>query len=277
MKALLPEGLKGTELFKFLKANKSVLIDFKKSAFKNADAFTCAISPEPPRSVSKSQYLYDDSEAAQGSIKRTIVANTYNWMDSHDDVHQDNLFSKSIKERGNKIPHLHDHIFQLDARVGLPISWQEKLIPWSDLNINKDGNTMALVLESNILKDFNKKVYKDYLNNRIDQHSVGMSYVKIDMAINDPDYEEEYKIWMSTFDKLGNQEKAVSQGYYFSISEAKLVEASAVLLGSNEITPTLGSKFEPLQNTRIKDQPEFPLEVGEMVEAYKKSFNQKKH
>jgi len=269
MKQIWPEHLKGAELFRYLKANKSAIIDMKKSVIKNADAVILSISEEPPRSVAKAAYLFSNDEA-NGVLKRTIIANTYNWLDSHDDVHQNNLFAKSIKDRVNKMqPHLHDHIFQMDAKVGIPISWSEKSIPWTDLGVNIAGQTMSLFLESQIMKELNKQVYKDYLAGRVDQHSVGMQYVKLDMAINDADYADEYKIWQSTFDKLGNPEKAIEQGYYFSVTEAKLIEGSAVLLGSNELTPTLGNKFEPVKSTQ-NQQPPKALDIQELVKsAYK--------
>lgn len=261
-----PEGLKGSELFRFMKANKSAIIDMKKSVVKNADAFTFQMQAEPPRSVAKSQYLFSNDEP-NGSLKRTIVANTYNWLDSHDDAHQNNIFAKSIGDKGTKIPHLHDHIFQLTARVGLPISLSEKSISWAELGVDKPGNTMSLFMESDIKKSLNKSVYGAYLDGLIDQHSVKMQYVKMGMAINDPDYEDEYKEWVATFDKLGNPEKAVAQGYYFPQYEAKLYEVSAVLLGSNELTPTLG-KFEPVKATQ--EQPPKALDISKMVSEFYK-------
>ena len=267
MKAIWPEHLKGSELFRYIKANKSAIIDMKKSVIKHADACTVPVSQSPLKSfATKGTYLYSNDEP-NGVLKRTIVANSYNWLDTHDDVHQNNLFAKSIQDRGNKIPHLHDHIFQLDARVGYAISWAEKEISWNDLGVDSEGNTMALLLESEITKELNKSVYKEYLNNRIDQHSVGMQYVKLDMAINDPDYADEYKVWQSTFDKIGNQSKAINQGYYFAIYEAKLLEGSAVLLGSNEITPVLGQKFEPSTDTQ-KSEPPKALDYKSLVNLY---------
>ena len=268
MKIEWPEGLKGSELFRYIKANKSAILHLKKSETKRADCISVTITSSSFKSISKGQYLFSDDEP-NGILQRTLVINSYNWLDSHDDVHQNNLFAKSIKEQPNA-PHLHDHIFQLDARVGLPISWSENQIPWKELGVDLDGNTQALILESKIMKEMNKSVYKDYLAGRIDQHSVGMQYVRLEMAINDPDYEEEYKAWQSTFDKLGNKQKAIDQGYYFPVYEAKRIEGSAVLLGSNELTPTLGNKFQPPSSTE-KDQPvHIPLNIEEMVGKFYK-------
>lgn len=268
MKTIWPDGLKGAELFRFLKANKTAILDMKKSVHKTADVITLmpGVPALPSHLMRHKSYLYSNNEE-KGVLERTIVMNTYNWLDSHDDVHQNNLFAKSLNDRGERIPHLHDHIFELAARVGEPIKWSEQEISWRELGVQKDGNTMALILESKILKSLNKNVYRDYLNNKVDQHSVKMSYIKMALAINDSDYKEEYKEWQDTIDTVGNKKEAEDQGYYFPIYEGRLYEGSAVLLGSNELTPTLGNKFESGQPTQA--QSRIALDVEELVKCYK--------
>ncbi len=266
MKTLWPDGLTGAELFRFLKANKTAIYDLKKSVIKHTDLSTI-VPARVKLSASKSAYAYSNDEKA-GKLIRTIVMNTYNWLDSHDDAHQTNIFAKSIGDKGSRIPHLHDHEFKLAAKVGVPLSWSEQQIAWKTLGVNLDGDTQALILESEIQKEMNKQIYKAYLNDQIDQHSVGMQYVDLAMAINDADYEEEYKVWQETAPKLGNKSTADAQGYFFAIYSAKLFEGSAVLMGANELTPTLNNKFEPLKDIQ-KNEPElFPLNVEALVKSY---------
>ncbi len=145
------------EFFKYLVANKAELILLKKGAIKISDSFT--VSDVTSKALTTN---YQD-DISSGQIKRTIIANTYNWMDSHDDVHLDGLFAKSIAEKGNSIFHLHDHIFETTAKVGKPISFYEKSVSWSDLGISKAGNTQALFLDSNIIKDWNPVIFQQYL------------------------------------------------------------------------------------------------------------------
>lgn len=263
-----PNGLKGKDLFSYLKANKSAIIDMKKSISKVADIVTFTGDTKAFKSVNK-DFAYSNDES-KGVLTRTIVMNTYNWLDSHDDVHMPGCFTKSIKERGNKTPHLHDHIFQLTARVGMPKSWSESPVAWGDLGVDVAGYTTCLLCESEILKELNEQIYKDYLADRIDQHSVGMQYVKIELAINDEDYEDEYKVWKSCIDQIGNKEKAIQQGYFFAVYEAKLVEGSCVLLGSNELTPTMGNKIEPLVSTQKREPERVPLNAKMLVKEYYK-------
>jgi|SRR5690606_3619515 len=242
-KIKLPDFDNVKERYQYLRDHKKELVEFKKLEIKFTDPFDdLSISSVSGLTASKGIYSNDDSA---GVLKRTIIGNTYFWLDSHDDVHLSGVFAKSIAERGKRIPHLHDHIFQLSAKVGQPISIYEKAIRWKDLGVDKDGNTEALFMDTEIRKDFNARIYDDYKNDRIDQHSVRMQYVGLDLALNDEDFKDEYKVWKSVIEKLGNRQLAEKQGYFWAVSEAKLGEISAVLIGSNELTPTLGKDFKP--------------------------------
>jgi hypothetical protein len=165
-------------------------------------------------------------------------------MDSHGDVHLDNTFKSSIKQRGEagKIWHLHDHEQKMTAKVGVPSKVYEQEVLWSDLGVNKAGTTQVLMMDSNVMKAYNGLMFQEYKDGNVDQHSVGMYYVKIDLAVNDPEFKEEFALWESTISKLGNQAKAEQEGYFWAVKEAKLIEISAVLEGSNELTPTLEAK-----------------------------------
>lgn len=126
---------------------------------------------------------------AEDKLERTIIGNTYLWMDSHDDVHAKNCFSKSIKERQNKIFHLHDHEFKRTAKVGNPIKIYEKELAWKELGYNADGSTQALHMDTEIMKSYNAQIFDEYKSDLVDQHSVGMQYIKIDLAVNDEEFE----------------------------------------------------------------------------------------
>lgn len=212
--------------------------------------------------VNEASHVYNKGvfKDSDDSLSRTIIGNTYLWMDSHEDVHAKNCFAKSIKEKGKNAFHLHDHEFKITAKVGEPQKIYEDIISWKSLGINKEGSTQALFMDSEILKDYNSQIYNEYKNGKINQHSVGMQYVKIDLAVNDEDYEDEFKVWQDNIDNIGNKEQAEEKGYFWFVREAKLIEISAVLLGSNELTPTLEnkeavsdtSKTEPSNDTQVK-------------------------
>ena len=227
-----------SELLSYVKAHKKDLIEMKKHQIKRTDAISFDLFDKTAQKQLTTNY---EDNPESGVIKRTIVGNTYNWMDSHDDVHLDGVFSKSIRDREGKIWHLHDHIHQITAKVGTPDRIYEKDVLWKDLGISKSGVTQALFMDSNIQKDKNSEIFKGYLNGEIDQHSVGMVYVKIDLAMDDDDEKDEYANWQKYLPIIGNAEKALEQGYFFVVKEAKLIEISAVLEGSNELTPTVSN------------------------------------
>lgn len=241
------------EFYNYLVTNKKELIELKKSLPKMCDAFGV---DESEANVVKALNTNYKDDVASGTIKRTIIANTYNWMDSHDDVHLDGVFSKSISERHNKIWHLHDHEYKITSKVGKPISIYEKTVAWADLvHGNKKGNTMALFMDSEIIRELNPTVFNGYFSKEINQHSVAMQYVQLDLAVNDEDLKDEYATWNKYIHLIGNRSKAEEKGYFWAVKEAKLIEISCVLEGSNELTPTVDNKNKPEEE--IKTEPDF--------------------
>ena len=57
---------------------------------------------------------------------------------------------------------------------------------------------------------------------------------------SDSKYDVEEKAnWDKYIKQVANKEDAEAAGYFWAVTEAKIVEGSAVLFGSNPITPTL--------------------------------------
>lgn len=241
------QDLQGADLFNHLIQNKSQLITHKKTQYKKTDATIT----NPPSPTTQKTHKHPDSyrDKNKHTIQKNIIANTYYWMDNHDDVHIKQCFQQSIDQPNHKIYHLHDHEFKLTSQVGDIQHLQEKNIPWKQLGINKQGNTTCLVATTNIHKHYNKKIYKKYANDTINQHSVGMYYTTIDLALNHPDHPEEYKNWNQVYPKLGNPEKALENNFFWIIKQAQLIEISCVLQASNPLTPTL-------QNTQTQTTPQ---------------------
>lgn len=247
-------------LFAALKANKDDIFAIKKAITKHSDSFGHNVfEKNVSKSINKAIAVDDNAT----KISKTVIGNTYYWLDSHDDVHIEGIFTKSISENQKRILHLHDHLQQVAAKVGIPKLVYEKSIPWADLGINKPGNTTSLLMDSDIVKDMNPSIFYQYNNNQIDQHSVGMIYVSLAMCIDstDPYYKEEFVNWNKYIGMIGNSDKAMEQGFFFAITEAKLKEISAVTDGSNSLTHTLNeansTEEQPLKST--EHQPQFDL------------------
>jgi hypothetical protein len=173
-----------------------------------------------------------DTEEA---VYRTIIANTYNYMDSHDDVHLNNVFKKSLEET-KKLFLLHDHKFEVTAQTGNIMKAYEQDGRFIYYGLNSPLDTQALLLDVEIERAKNELVFNEYKNHNINQHSVGMYYVKIDLAIDNQDDKEAYALYRKYLPQIGNADKVEKQGYFFAVQEAKLKETSAVLMGSNDLT-----------------------------------------
>lgn len=117
----------------------------------------------------------------------------------------------------------------------------------ADLGLDQKGNTDCLIFEADIMKSYNQEIFNQYKANKIDQHSIGLQYVSIDIAINDEESPKEIEFWNKYIDTIINKDDATAAGFFFVVSEIKLLENSCVLFGANSLTPTLdvtGAKSE---------------------------------
>ena len=224
-----------------VKADKKELVRFKKASIKFTDGSKS--QPLKLKAVSKGELPTDTED----SIFRSIVGNTYYWMDSHEDVHVKGCFTKSIQE--NKPFFLKDHEFKTGSKIGEFIETREQLISWKDLGIEMEGETISLVHDAEIIKGYNESLFAQYKENKVNQHSVGMYYIKVELAYDDPTDKEAFALYSKILPLLGNMDQAKENGFFYVVSEAKLQETSAVLRGSNSLTGVLneGTNEEKIQ------------------------------
>ena len=230
--------------------NKQEAINIKKSAYKHSDVVNNHIIKEDTENVTK---LVLDDEEQDNVVK--VIANTYYWLDSHGDVHVKGCFTKSIKENVGKIFHFDNHEHSFNSKVGNVKSVKEVNVNWTDLGVQKDGKTICVIGETELVEDYNCQVYDAYKNNEINQHSVGMQYVNLQIAVNNPTEIEAYKLWNEIYPMLGNPETADKMGYFWVVKEAKLKEYSCVLWqGSNSLTPTV-KDIDAVENNTSNNEP----------------------
>lgn len=241
--------------------DKQEAINIKKSAYKHSDVVDNHIIKEDNENVTK--LLLEDEE--QNNVIK-VIANTYYWLDSHGDVHVKGTFTKSIKENQGKIFHFDNHEHSFNSKVGNVKSVKEVNVNWTDLGVQKDGKTICVIGETELVEDYNCQVYDAYKNNEVNQHSVGMQYVNLQIAVKQPQEVEAYKLWNEVYPLLGNPETADKLGYFWVVKEAKLKEYSCVLWnGSNSLTPTMKnieavedtSKNEPSKDTQDEQKQFF--------------------
>jgi hypothetical protein len=245
----IPDFADKAKLFDWLIENKSMLIAQKKSMIKHADAVNSQsiFITEKGDSVIKSESIPDSAT----KIKVRSVINTTKIFDSHGDVHIDQLWNKSLKEsKDNFLVKQHD--FSFDGIISDNVHAFVKQMTWNELGFNYSGYTQALIYDSVISKDESPDMFERYRKGKVKQHSVGMRYVKMDMAINDDRYEKEFEIWTKYYDLIVNKNDVDEIGYFWAVTEAKNIEGSAVVRGSNFATPTHSvqeTKGQPLKNT----------------------------
>jgi len=237
------------EMFQYCIDNKETLIAQKRSAIKLADGFGAnTITLQKNIGVTKNENSDENSD----EIKVKAIINTTNLFDSHQDVHLPGIWDKSLKEN-KRIMHVQEHKsneFDKIISSGKDLTASTKTYKWRDLGYDADGETQALVFDSNVRKERNKQMYSLYKKDLVDNHSVGMLYVKIKMAINDEDYEVEKNLWDANIDKVINKADAERSGIMWLVYEAKVIEGSAVPTGSNFVTPTITSKKDDVDIKR---------------------------
>jgi len=244
----LPEFKTKQELYAFLVENKESLIAQKCSTIKEADGFGCHSILIKDGLIGKAAPSIVDAE----EIRVKVVINTTNIMDSHDDVHIKELWNKSLKEN-KRMMHVQEHKSnQFDKIIssGEDLKAYVKDMSWKELGYNADGETQALIFDSLIKRSRNEYMFNQYKSGYVDNHSVGMQYVKLDIAINDKEYEKERDYFEKYIETIVNKQKAIDKGYFWVVTEAKVIEGSAVPNGSNPVTPTISTEEQKAYNPK---------------------------
>ncbi len=258
----IPKNLKGEQLFKFLKENKEDLEYAKKNEVKHADGVSTTQPTTLKEFAKKEDVIAGDNKK---EIKVRAIINTTNVIDSHKDVHIDGLWAKSLSENRNiKFLQEHEMTFKniIADKDDLDVSVNS--VTWKSLGFDMEGKTEALTFDATVKESRNKDMFKEYKEENVDNHSVGMRYVKLALAINseDEDYVEEKEVWDKYYEVIANKEEVKKINYFWAVTEAKVIEGSSVVLGSNSFTPTQSRKRKLELSEEEKE-----------VKAYKSFFN----
>lgn len=254
------------DLFKALINNKKELISIKKSVTKNADAVSFGYldtSVKIDANKEDVQSQLNDPE----TLNVKVVINTTNFLDSHGDVHINGIWNKSVKDNVYFL-HLQEHERDFDKVITDTAKGYVQSMAWKKLGLDYEGKTEALIFESTIEKKRNEFMLNQYANGWVKNHSVGMRYVQLELAINtEAEYDKEYKdLWDEYYPIIANKEVADERGYFWVVKEAKIIEGSAVVMGSNSATPTLENKdFEAVFADTSKDEPSLDTQKNEQL------------
>ena len=280
-KIQIPTFANKADLFKWLGENKALLMEQKKATLKEADTIPYLAAPKQLAKADATKAAIGTTTLDAGGedepmdeeeplIKASLVINTTNVIDSHLDVHIKGIWKKCLNEKKNFYL-LQEHSMTFDHVITDAVTAYTKSIAWSKLGAPYEGSTEALMFDVEIDEDRNEYMYEQYQKGFVKQHSVGMRYVKIFMCVNSSDkyWAEEKANWDKYYSEVVNKEIADEYGYFWAVTEAKIIEGSAVVMGSNPWTPTITikntnepsdddqdtQKTEPLDSTQNTDTP----------------------
>ncbi len=230
-----------SKMFEYLKENKEQLILEKKSGIKQADSVSYAVhSLNEKGEVFKSTADNSSNLLSQDVIRVRSVINTTNLLDSHGDVHIKGLWKNSLKN-SKEFYLLQEHKADFAHVVSDNVKAYTSTITWEELGYNFEGETQALIFESQVHKDRNPLMFEQYARGYVKNHSVGMRYEELILCINSEEryYRDEKEAWDKYIEKVANREEAEKKGYFWAVTQAEIKEGSAVLFGSNWATPTM--------------------------------------
>ena len=255
-------------LLKALIENKSKIKSLKKSAVKYSDGLTLSLKSEYSKSNLNKAYSEDKDNPTEIEVK--VVMNTTNILDSHGDVHIDGIWKRTLSHSDNKL-HLQEHLRTFDKVISSESKASVMKTSFKDLGFPEyKGKTEALVFNSIVKQARNPLMFDQYKNGYVTNHSVGMQYVDLLVCINSEEKWalEEKANWDKYYPMVANKEDADTEGYFWAVLEAKLMEGSAVLFGSNWVTPTLDNSSKNVLET--------PLNEDKAIESQSSTHEQKK-
>lgn len=256
MRIQVPEFESRKHLFEYLHKNKKDLISKKRMLPITSEPFRQKYSPIYEKSTSQFRYKDEGGEESDpNKLRVKVVANTSNYIDNHGDMVIDNAPLKSIKERKHLIPFLHDHKWSVTGDIADVIDIYLEDIELRKLGFDQKGTVQALIFEADIRRDMNEQVFLRYKNGKVKQHSIGLQYIKLELAMNDEDYKEEFSNWETYYPKAVNKEVADSTGYFWIVKEYKLMENSAVLFGAHDLTPVLENESKFMPGNHMSNEP----------------------
>lgn len=266
------------EMFKELIANMDTIIDFKKSAIQKSCEKGAGITCKVLNGLK-----LDDAEKAALSMDddHYYIATNSTWiLDSHEDLHVDNLWNKTVDEQQGKNYLVADHELTIDNTI-VRKEHVEMLIvrlSFAALKMPYEGYTQVLVYKVRKDKVIHQKA-KDWLDSGDSiEASVRMKYLKLLFAMdsNDPEYAPNKATYDKYYPKIANKADFEYIPYYYAILEAANVrEASLVIAGSNPATGQIVNtkeNIEPEESTQTENKEVKEIEPTQVIQKLKSSL-----
>ncbi len=267
------------DLFKALIDNEQIIIDSKKAEIYKSEQKGIEVSSNQ-KDIEK---ILNDTEKGikYDSNYYYFVVNSAYILDSHEDVHLDKCWNKSVKDQQGKVYLIWHHGFEeVNNIIGFPedIESFTTNIQWNALGKSYEGNTYCLVYKILKSKLQNEKVAKWLEEGRKLQLSVRMRYREILFCLksNNPDYAKQNENYNAIYPLIVNKEDfAEPIDCFFAIKQCENVKESSILpFGSNSATGEVNSTKEQLENTplEIKNEQSIDTQIEEIPQKDEKKY-----
>ena len=263
-----------SDLFKALVENESFIIDAKKSqVYKSFEKGLQVVSDQ--KTIEKA---FNDSEKGIkfDSDYYYFVVNSANYLDSHNDMHVDGNWNKSVKDQNGKVYLVWHHDFsKTENIIAFPedIEMMTSKVAWSLLGKSYEGETYSLIYKVKKDKIVNENVSKWLKEGRKLQLSVRMQYIKLETAFNsdDEDYSKQTENYNKYYPLIANKDEFKEIEYFFIVKEAKnVMESSLLPFGSNSATAEISQTENKTEADNITSEQEEPSKDTQKQE--KKSY-----
>ena len=268
-----------SDLFKALVENESFIIDAKKSqVYKSFEKGLQVVSDQ--KTIEKA---FNDSEKGIkfDSDYYYFVVNSANYLDSHNDMHVDGNWNKSVKDQNGKVYLVWHHDFsKTENIIAFPedIEMMTSKVAWNLLGKSYEGETYSLIYKVKKDKIVNENVSKWLKEGRKLQLSVRMQYIKLETAFNsdDEDYSKQTENYNKYYPLIANKDEFKEIEYFFIVKEAKnVMESSLLPFGSNSATAEISqveNKSEADNITsEIKEEPS--IDTQKLEQSLKELLN----
>lgn len=228
---------------RFIKKHLEELIEIKKAEYKTN-------SQPIIQGLKTKEFTPMIEDITSDFIEVKSVINTTNIIDSHLDLHMPKIWNKTVKDNPYS-HHLKQHENKFESVISKKAKSYNENSNFNQLGLDVDFKTVANINQFVLERSKIPFMFDAYKNGDVDQHSVGMLYVDLDIAYYDEDSQKQMDFFNEMKSKCVNPDVADEYGYFWVIYEAKKREGSAVVFGSNSVTPTLWVKnYEPQNSTQ---------------------------
>jgi len=244
------------DLFAQLKANEENIIEFKKAHIYKG----CDKSETKGVAVFNEETLKGIGFTTKNNFIYPIISTT-KYMDSHDDVHFDGCFTKTVKDQQGKVYYCADHDLSLKGIIASKknVEMLVKNIDWQFVGKDYTGETQALIFAIDKSTITNKDALTLIDSDPELENSIRMQYVKVMMGIDSKDkqYALNKQYYDSRISEIANKDKAIEQGYFFGVEELKIHKEGSMVIagGSNDATRIYQQTTEPTKVTLVNTEP----------------------